>query len=114
MTPVKETVVPTEKRVKGTKGYKKKAAPPPDASLEAEEPDETEEATEDEVQIVSQPFGPKLSEAEGDVSHTTPDANDKARFEKSRELAEVCHLCASCSCGCSMIFLTRPCAYGHF
>ncbi|KAG0321804.1 hypothetical protein BG000_003102, partial [Podila horticola] len=88
MTPVKETVVPTEKRVKGTKSYKKKAAPPPDASLEAEEPDETEEATEDEVQIVSQPFGPKLSEAEGDVSHTTPDANDKTRFEKSRELAE--------------------------
>ncbi|KAG0360093.1 hypothetical protein BG005_011527 [Podila minutissima] len=87
VAPVKETAIPIEKRVKGTKGYKKKAAPPPDASSEAEEPEE-HEAEEDEVQIVSQPFGPKLSEAEGDVSHTTPDANDKTRFEKSRDLAE--------------------------
>ncbi|KAG0036014.1 hypothetical protein BGZ82_004837 [Podila clonocystis] len=87
VTPVKETAVPIEKRVKGTKGHKKKA-PPPDVSSEAEEPEEPEEPVEDEAQLVSQPFGTKLSEAEGDVSLTTPDANDKARFEKSRELAE--------------------------
>ncbi|KAG0082953.1 hypothetical protein BGZ92_011207 [Podila epicladia] len=88
MAPVKEAAIPIEKRVKGTKGYKKKVVPPPDASSEAEEPEEPEEAEEDEVHIVSQPFGPKLSDAEGDVSLTTPDANDKTRFEKSRELAE--------------------------
>ncbi|KFH70830.1 histone acetyltransferase [Podila verticillata NRRL 6337] len=88
VTPVKETIVPVEKRIKATKGYRKKTAPPPDASPEADEPEEPEEAAEIEDQIVSQPFGPKLSEAEGDVSHTTPDANDKVRFEKSRELAE--------------------------
>lgn len=89
VAPVKETIVPIEKRIKAAKGYRKKTAPPPDASPEADEPEEPEETAEIEDQVVSQPFGPKLSVAEGDVSHTTPDANDKIRFEKSRELAEV-------------------------
>ncbi|KAI8597638.1 hypothetical protein EDD21DRAFT_210907 [Dissophora ornata] len=34
------------------------------------------------------PFGPHLTEEEGDVSHTTPDARDKLRFEKAKDLAE--------------------------
>ncbi|KAF9955116.1 hypothetical protein BGZ72_003995 [Mortierella alpina] len=48
-----------------------------------------QDASDDDVESNSKPFGHHLSPEDGDVSQTAPGAKDKHLFEVSRELAEV-------------------------
>ncbi|KAK3817951.1 MAG: hypothetical protein J3R72DRAFT_42533 [Linnemannia gamsii] len=55
---------------------------------------EHEEAEETEIIPM---FGPNITGEDADVTYTTPDAQDKVLFEKSRELAEKIVKCSSSS-----------------
>ncbi|CAO3569418.1 unnamed protein product [Mortierella alpina] len=59
-----------------------------DATLIDEVEHLPQDASDDDADTTSQPFGHHLSPEDGDVSHTAPGAKDKHLFEVSRERAE--------------------------
>ncbi|ORZ15493.1 hypothetical protein BCR41DRAFT_64499 [Lobosporangium transversale] len=86
-----------EKKPKKTRGKGRKKSIPTLKSPDKSDEDEAEDAVAENRLAVntdhnevsdSHPFGPHLTEEESDVSFTTPDARDKQRFEKAKELAE--------------------------
>ncbi|KAG0051164.1 hypothetical protein BGZ83_004025 [Gryganskiella cystojenkinii] len=95
VVPVEPVVVPEEKKRGRGPGRKKLIIPEP--SPEAEESHEESfnehalseaEGGLDNDSSYVHPFGPHLTTEDASVSHTTPDAVDKLRFEKAKSLAE--------------------------